>query len=84
MAMRATLNIPDELVKAAQEATGAKTKTEAIVIALKEVVRKKKIEELLALRGKVDIVDVTEELEVLEMEEVTEDGRKLDKKRNTR
>jgi len=53
--MRATLNIPDELVGQAQEATGARTKTEAIVIALKEVVRRKKIEELLALRGKIDI-----------------------------
>lgn len=74
--MRATLNIPDELVNEAQKATGAKTKTEAIVIALKEVVRNKKIEELLALRGKVDIVDVSEELEALEMEETTENGRK--------
>jgi hypothetical protein len=82
--MRATLNIPDELVKAAQEATGAKTKTEAIVIALKEVVRRKKIEELLALRGKVDIVDVSEELEALEMKEMAEDGRKRDQRRNTR
>ena len=82
--MRATLNIPDELVKEAQKVTGAKTKTEAIVIALKEVVRKKKIEELLALRGKVDIVDVTKELEALEIEEMKEDGRKRDEKRNTR
>ncbi len=53
--MRATLNIPDELVKEAQEATGAKTKTETIVIALKELVRRKKIEELIALRGKIQI-----------------------------
>ncbi len=53
--MRATLNIPDDLVREAQEATGAKTKTEAIVIALREVVRRKKIAELLALRGKVAI-----------------------------
>lgn len=53
--MRATLNIPDDLVRQAQEAIGAKTKTEAIVFALKELVRKKKIEELLSLRGKVQI-----------------------------
>jgi Arc/MetJ family transcription regulator len=66
--MRATLNIPDELIKEAQEATGSKTKTEAIVIALKEVVRQKKVEELLALRGKIDIdydweAEETQELE---------------------
>jgi Arc/MetJ family transcription regulator len=53
--MRVTLNIPDELVKEAQKATGAKTKREAIIIALKEVVRKKKIEELISLGGKVQI-----------------------------
>lgn len=47
--------IPDELIKAALEATGAKTKTEAIVIALREFVRKKKIDKLLALKGKIDI-----------------------------
>jgi Arc/MetJ family transcription regulator len=65
--MRATLNIPDELVNEAQKATGAKTKTETIVIALKEVVRKKRIEELLALRGKVKIDydwEVEEEREI--------------------
>jgi|WetSurMetagenome_2_1015567.scaffolds.fasta_scaffold229218_2 hypothetical protein len=82
--MRATLNIPDDLVREAQEATGAKTKTEAIVIALKEVVRRRKIEELLALRGKIDIVDVTEELERLEVEETKDNGRKRDEERNTR
>lgn len=53
--MRATLNIPDELIEAAQEATGARTKTEAITIALREVVRRKKIDKLLALAGKIDI-----------------------------
>jgi hypothetical protein len=53
--MRATLNIPDELVREAQEATGARTKTEAIVIALKEVVKKKRIEELLVLKGRVQV-----------------------------
>jgi len=53
--MRATLNIPDELVKEAQEATGARTKTETIVIALKELVKRKKVEGLIALRGKIPI-----------------------------
>jgi len=53
--MRATLNIPDELIEEVQKITGARTKTEAIVVSLKEVIRKKRIDELLAMRGKVDI-----------------------------
>lgn len=53
--MRATLNIPDELIKEVQQITGARTKTDAIVMSLKEVIRKKKIADLIALRGKVDI-----------------------------
>jgi Arc/MetJ family transcription regulator len=83
--MRATLNIPDDLVKEAQEATGAKTKTEAIVIALKEVVRIKKIEQLLALGGTMEIDDVSEEMEALELRETADIGTIRGKKgTNTR
>jgi hypothetical protein len=53
--MRATLNIPDELIEEVKRITGARTKTEAIVISLKEVIRQRKIEELIALRGKINI-----------------------------
>jgi Arc/MetJ family transcription regulator len=53
--MRATLNIPDELLSEVQKATGEKSKTKAITIAMKEFVRQKKIKELLALRGKIKI-----------------------------
>lgn len=53
--MRATLNIPDELIEEVKKITGARTKTEAIVISMKEMIRKKRIEELIALRGKIDI-----------------------------
>lgn len=77
--MRATLNIPDGLVKAAQEATGAKTKTEAIVIALREVVRRKKVEELLALRGKIDIDYDWEAEERREMEAQKEREEQLER-----
>ena len=53
--MRATLNIPDKLIAAAQEATGQKSKTRAITIALEEFVRQKKARRLLTLKGKVAI-----------------------------
>ncbi len=53
--MRATLNIPDELLSDVQKVTGEKSKTKAITIAMKEFIRQKKIKELIALRGKVKI-----------------------------
>jgi hypothetical protein len=74
--MRATLNIPDDLLSEVQKLTGEKSKTKAITIAMKEYVRQKRIKELLALRGKIQIEDVTHELEKLEMEEMEENDRK--------
>lgn len=53
--MRATLNIPDELINEVQRLSGEKTKTQAIVTVMEEYIRRKKMEDLLALRGKIDI-----------------------------
>ena len=53
--MRATLNIPDELISEVQRLSGQKSKTGAIVTVMEEYVRRRRMEELLALRGKVQI-----------------------------
>ncbi len=53
--MRATLNIPDELLSAVQKASGEKSKTRAIIVAMEEFIRHRKIKDLIALRGKVKI-----------------------------
>jgi len=53
--MRATLNIPDELIDEVKRLSGQKTKTQAIVTVMEDFVRRKKLEELLALRGKISI-----------------------------
>ncbi|MBN2373667.1 type II toxin-antitoxin system VapB family antitoxin [bacterium] len=71
--MRATLNISNDLIAEVQEITGEKSKTKAITIAMKEFVRQKKVKEMIALRGKIHIEDVTDELERLEIKET---GRK--------
>ena len=65
--MRATLNIPDDLLSEVQKLTGEKSKTRAITIAMKEYVRQKRIKELLALRGKIQIDYDWEKEEELEM-----------------
>lgn len=74
--MRATLNIPDELLSEVQKISGEKSKTKAITTAMKEYVRQKRIKELLALRGKIQIEDVTDELEKLELEEMEENDKR--------
>jgi len=68
--MRATLNIPDGLISDLMDATGAKTKTQAICLAIQDFTRKKKIERLLSLQGKLDMDDTWKELEELELKEV--------------
>jgi Arc/MetJ family transcription regulator len=53
--MRTTLDLPEDLVIEAMKSIGAKTKTAVIIEALKEIIRKSKIEGLLKFRGKVDL-----------------------------
>jgi len=74
--MRATLNIPDDLLKEVQEISGEKSKTKAITVAMHEYIRQKKIKGLIALRGKVLIEDVTKELEELEMKEMEDNDKR--------
>ena len=73
--MRATLNIPDNLLVEVQEMTGTKSKTKAIVTAMEEFVKRKKREKLLALKGRIAVDDVTPELEQLEIQEAGEHDR---------
>ncbi len=53
--MRATLNIPDDLLSEVQKVTGERSRTKAIIIAIQDFIKQKKIKELIALRGKVKI-----------------------------
>ena len=67
--MCATLNIPDDLLSEVQKMSGEKSKTKAIVTAMQEFVREKKLRNTLMLRGKIKIDDVTKELDKLEIKE---------------
>jgi len=70
--MRATLSIPDELVNKVQQMSGQKTKTGAIIHVMEEYVRRKKVDALLALRGRVTVEydwQVEEEKELKAAEE---------------
>ena len=51
--MKTTLNIPEELIKKAMSLSKYHTKTETVVVALKEFIRLKKIEKILENEGKL-------------------------------
>ncbi len=74
--MRTTLSLDDRLIKELMEVTGAKTKTEAIHLAISEFIRRKKIEGLLALEGKVHLDLDWRELEELELKAQAEHERR--------
>ncbi len=51
--MRTTLDLPADLLAEACRLSGARTKTQAIIWGLEELSRRKKIERLMGLRGKL-------------------------------
>jgi Arc/MetJ family transcription regulator len=57
--MRTTLDLPVELVEEARNVLGFKSKTDTVVLALREVVRRSRVDELKALMGRVQLdVDI--------------------------
>jgi Arc/MetJ family transcription regulator len=54
--MRTTLDIPLELIEEATRALDFKSKTDTVVFALRELVRRSRIEELKELAGCVELI----------------------------
>lgn len=67
--MRTTLDLPAGLVEEARDAVGFKSKTDTVVFALREVVRRSRVDDLKSLIQRVDFAFDPAEL------------RKLDRKR---
>jgi Arc/MetJ family transcription regulator len=53
--MRTTVEIPDDLLAEALRTSQAKTKTMVIVLGLKELINRHKLEQLRALRGTMQL-----------------------------
>ena len=51
--MRTTLDLPEDLLDEARAALGFKSKTDTIILALRELVRRQHLEELKGLMGRV-------------------------------
>jgi Arc/MetJ family transcription regulator len=73
--MRATLNIPDDLIAEVQQLSGQKSKTKAIVTVMEDYVRRQRMQALLDLRGKVQIEYDWEQEEDLELKAAEERER---------
>ena len=57
--MRTTLDLPQELLLEAQRLLGFKSKTDTVVLALREVIRRNRVEDLKEMLGSVQLdVDV--------------------------
>lgn len=51
--MRTTLDLPEDLLEEARTVLGFKSKTDTVVMALRELLRRRRIEELKGLMGRV-------------------------------
>jgi len=71
--MRTTLDLADDLMRELLRLTGASTKTAAVEAAITEYVRRRRIEKLMAIAGKIDF-DL--DWRALEAEEVREGGKR--------
>lgn len=53
--MRTTLDLPENLVIEAMKLTRIKTKTQVIITALEELIRKSKLSQIKEFKGKIDL-----------------------------
>ena len=53
--MRTTLDLPEQLLSEAMKVTHIKTKTQVIITALEELIRKEQISNLKQFKGTVDL-----------------------------
>jgi Arc/MetJ family transcription regulator len=57
--MRTTLDLPEDLLEEARKLLGFKSKTDTVVLSLRELIRRRRIDELKSLMGHVDLqIDV--------------------------
>lgn len=70
--MRATLNIPDQLIAEVQQISGQKSKTKAIITVMEDYVSRRRMLALRDLRGKVAIEYDWEHEEELELKAAEE------------
>lgn len=53
--MRTTIDIPEELIDEAKKLLGFKSKSDTIIFSLRELIRSRRIEELKAMAGTINL-----------------------------
>ena len=53
--MRTTLDIPEPLIEEARRLLGFKSKTDTVVLSLRELIRRKRLEELKEMLGSIQL-----------------------------
>lgn len=53
--MRTTLDIPEDLLEEARSKLGFKSKTDTVIVALRELVRRRRLEEIKELYGNLEV-----------------------------
>jgi len=53
--MRTTLDIPDDLLEEARAGLGFKSKTDTVIVALRELVRRRRLDEIKDLYGNLEV-----------------------------
>jgi len=53
--MRTTIDVPEELMEEAKRVLGFKSKTDTVIISLREMIRRKRIDELKNLMGAISL-----------------------------
>jgi len=76
--MRTTLDLPEPLIEEARRLLGFKSKTDTVVVSLQELVRKKRIEELKSMLGKVKLEVVPFDNKVSPQESLNQLKRVID------
>lgn len=80
--MRTTLNISDKLLKELESLSEEKSKTQMFNEALEDYIGKKRREQLLSLKGKINIDYDWKDEEKKELMAVKEEGKKYVKRRS--
>ena len=68
--MRTTLDVDPSLLDEVVEATGARSRSAAVSLALSDYVRRRRVAELREIAGSIDLVNNLRELEALEVKEL--------------
>ncbi|MFQ5949226.1 MAG: type II toxin-antitoxin system VapB family antitoxin [Nitrospiria bacterium] len=75
--MRTTLDLDEKLIEALLKVTDAKTKTEAIHLAISELIRRRRLEKLKSLSGKIHIDLDLKKMKKVELEHQKRLARRL-------